>query len=123
MVELHKSKDLELLIKSPRKQRCIDIVILNLDNILTARENKITWDEISDSLNIHRSTLINAVKKILLERDKTEKKSSFISGISNNKKQDLLIKNTREVVKENTDKKNNAGIKMIGRANLNNFNL
>ena len=120
MVELHKSKDLELLIKSPRKQRCIDIVILNLDNILTARENKITWDEISDSLNIHRSTLINAVKKILLERDKTEKKSSFIS---NNKKQDLLIKNTREVVKENTDKKNNAGIKMIGRANLNNFNL
>ncbi len=55
---------LSLLLANGRRQRCIDRVEAELEQILAARAQRQTWDAIADALDMKRCTLINAVKRL-----------------------------------------------------------
>jgi hypothetical protein len=58
------SDDLDRLLLSEQHPRCIDRVAAQLPAILAARQRKITWDAIANVLDMKRCTLINAVKTL-----------------------------------------------------------
>ena len=55
---------LDQLLNDMPRQRCIDRVSEHLASIREARHRKITWDAIAESLCMNRGTLINAVKSL-----------------------------------------------------------
>ena len=59
------NSDLSLLLANgPPKQRCIHRVEAELEQILAARAQRLTWDAIAEALGMKRCTLINAVKRL-----------------------------------------------------------
>ncbi|WP_174483925.1 hypothetical protein [methanotrophic endosymbiont of Bathymodiolus puteoserpentis (Logatchev)] len=127
-----KSNDLKSLIAQPKRLSCIDQVSLNLEDILAAREKKVTWQAIADTLDLQRPTLINAVKTLTTKSHQTlashenhgySQNTQKTYSPAPNTKQSNNTQNTsiREPTKPQQRTLN--GIKTIGRSKLEDFNL
>ncbi|MCF7971147.1 MAG: hypothetical protein K9L22_08305 [Methylococcaceae bacterium] len=126
------SSNLKSLIAQPQRLSCIDKVSLHLNDILSAREKKVTWQVIADTLNLQRPTLINAVKTLTTKNQKTTVES-VTSNQSQSPKQTVhSINNTNQrnnLHEQTTNYRSDlssaafSGIKAIGRSKLEDFNL
>lgn len=110
----------------PRKKQ-IDFIELHFDGIISARQRKVCWDSIAETLHISRSTLINGIKiikmrKLLMTNTPSHKKQN---NLFFEKKYDELNQiNAKKDLGNHEDKRiPDTGIKALGRANINQFNL
>ncbi|HBA66967.1 MAG TPA: hypothetical protein DCZ48_12475 [Methylococcaceae bacterium] len=124
---LPKSSDCETrlseLIRNPtQRNRCIDRVAEHLDDILAARQQKITWDAIAAALEMPRCTLINAVKT-LRQRAQNQVLVQRISPVDRTATSEPVAStpSTHAVVKPAADTMN--GITVLGRARREKFNF
>jgi superfamily II DNA/RNA helicase len=112
------------------KNKQIDLIARHFDAIIDARQRKITWDAIGATLNVSRSTLINAIKAI---KDRRSNKSSNLclsqSLHRSNAERRLIDVNDRHSIKETNESilisnfDSCPGIKVLGRAQIHNFNI
>lgn len=112
------------------KNKQIDLIDRHYDAIIDARQRKITWDNIAATLNVSRSTLINAIKAIKVRRaDKSS--NSFISlplhrpidappFIGASDRQPIKTSNESFI---NQGNESDSGLKVLGRAQIQNFNI
>jgi len=130
---------LKLLIDQPVRQRCIDRVADNLSDILIARERKITWQKIADSLEIERCTLINAVR-FLREQKSSTATQNKMSAVNLTRSEPPMPHKNMEIpdqsekpaqsqvtnkIKDQPINNNspNVGIRALGRTRIDKFNL
>ena len=125
------SSNLKSLIAQPQRLSCIDKVSLHLNDILVAREKKIVWQVIADTLDLQRSTLINAVKILTTTSHQTPASYENYGYSQNTQKTYFSAPNTKQSNTKNTSirepikpqQRTLSGIKTIGRSKLEDFNL
>lgn len=111
------------LIRNPtQRNRCIDRVADHLDDILAARQQKITWDAIAAALEMPRCTLINAVKT-LKQHAQNQVLVQRISSVDRTATSEPVAStpSTHAVAKPATETMN--GITVLGRARREKFNF
>jgi len=123
---------LQSLIEEPVKLKTKDIVLLNFDAIIHARTRKITWNKIAESLGLQRTTLINAVRCLLQSNMKQEDGLCFSKEVDRNEKSiasnmsdataELSLKEKPQL-KDQLLSNESTGLKTLGRAKRENFNL
>ncbi len=112
------------------KNKQIDLIDRHYEAIIDARQRKITWDNIAATMNISRSTLINAIKAIKIRRS-NKSSNSFVSpplrrsidsstliGVSDRQP---IKKSNESIVNQNHE--SGSGLKVLGRAQLHHFNI
>lgn len=120
----------DLLNNCTPKNKQIDLIDRHYEAIIYARQRKITWDDIAATLNVSRSTLINAIKAIKNRRS-NKSSNSFVSLplhrsiadaplIDVNDRQSIK-KTNKSIVIQNHD--SSSGLKVLGRAQIHNFNI
>ncbi len=117
---------LKALLNLPRRSRCIDRIADNLDDILTARDQKITWQAIANSLDMERCTLINGVRTLLATQSiQCNKKIQSNASSPASKQQTLTIQAVSMTTTKETEhnKSKNTGIRTLGRTHIKQFNL
>jgi hypothetical protein len=119
-----------LLYNCTPKNTQIDLVARHYDAIIDARKRKITWDKIASTLNISRSTLINAVKALKIRRANSIV-PSFVStpirrpvedsSVNEGRHRQPIIPQNKTFIKQSTEP--DSGLKVLGRAQIHNFNI
>jgi len=125
-------KTLQGLIEKPIQLKTKDIVLLNIGAIIQARERKITWNKIAESLGLQRTTLINAFTCLLKSNVKKENNIQLSTKVeheeclfSSPKESDAIEKTSLEENPQLQSRQisSKVGLKALGRAKLEKFNL
>lgn len=111
----------DLLDSSSRRVKCIDRISEHLNDILLARDQKITWDAIAEAMGIHRCTLINAVKTIQSREHPIQKRVPPLPLAS--RAIPLVHLPKASVPVTNNHQEADHSIKTVGRAQRDQFNF
>lgn len=120
----------DLLYNCTPRHTQIDLIARHYDAIIDARRRKITWDKIALTLNISRSTLINAVKTLKIRRANSIVPSLVStpirrpvedSSLNEIRHRQPIIPQNKTVINQGTEP--DSGLKVLGRAQIHHFNI